>query len=139
MPANPSERIYELELLHKDFKPYALEIIALISKYNLPFKVYETFRTNDRQSRLMNKGVSHSIHSKHLLGKAIDMVVYIDGKWHWENEYKHYYDFLGAVVEKSLGDKIKWGGRFTIKNRTSGQLEAFYDGAHFELREVSLG
>lgn len=115
-------RVRDLELLDKEFKPYAYNILGLIQAHNLPFRVFETLRTKERQEALVKKGRSRTLKSKHIEGKAVDFVLYIDGKWSWD--HKFYYDFLGHLVEKELGDHVKWGGRFNN----------FYDGVHYQLK-----
>lgn len=113
----------DLEKLSTNFKPLAIEILELIAAHNLPFKVFETLRTKERQEELFKKGTTKTMNSKHLEGNAIDFVVFIDGKWSWENKHRFYYDFLGALVNSRLSGKVRWGGNF----------KSFYDGPHFEL------
>lgn len=95
--------------------------------HRLPFKLFETLRSPERQRYLVDSGFSKTMHSRHLpnsTGKseAFDLVLFIDNKWTWTP--LHFYDFLGKSVLEKFGNKITWGGNF--KN--------FYDGCHFELK-----
>ena len=118
-----------LDLLDPDFRPLVDKILELIKEHNLPFYVFETLRSRERQKELYGS-TSKTKLSKHMpnengFSEAVDIVLKIDNKWTWDPEYIFYYDFLGKLVEFHLGDQIKWGGRF--KN--------FYDGPHFEWRK----
>ena len=61
--------------------------------------------------------------SKHLVGKAVDLVAYVDGKVSWEKQ--HYHTIASAMEQAAteLNVKIRWGGSF----------KSFFDGPHFEL------
>lgn len=115
----------DMERLHINFKHFAYNIWQLVSYHKLPMRVFETYRSESRQQTLVAKGYSKTMKSKHLEGKAVDIVCYIDGKWTWDSKYLYYYNFLGGIVEEKMGNDIMWGGNFN----------GFYDGAHFELKE----
>ena len=72
--------------------------------------VFETLRTKERQKQLYNKGYSKTMKSKHLLGKAADIVPQKNGQWTWDlkDEYvKKAYMIIGEEARK-LG--LTWGG-----------------------------
>ena len=103
--------------------------IEIINFHNLPFCLFETLRTPDRQKMLFDAGFTKTMHSKHLpnadgKSEAMDLVLYIDNKPTWDFRYQHYYNFLGNLVLNKFSDDIVWGGTF----------KSFYDGPHFQLK-----
>ena len=61
-----------------------LEIENLLTKYNMPFKRYETWRSVERQAYLYDNNKSKIRDGgKHGMGLATDWVLFIDGKWSW--------------------------------------------------------
>lgn len=88
------------------------------------FSITEGIRTPDRQKELYDSGKSLTLNSKHLVGKAVDIAIFVDGKITWEHKY------FKAVAEhikntaKKLGVDIIWGGDW----------RRLVDSPHFELR-----
>tara|TARA_R110000868_G_scaffold102083_3_gene281049 strand:+ start:644 stop:1039 length:396 start_codon:yes stop_codon:yes gene_type:complete len=87
------------------------------------FVVTEGLRTTDRQRELVIAGASKTMASKHLVGRAVDLAVVVDGevRWDWP---------LYLQLGKDLKDyaraqdvEIVWGGDWA----------SFPDGPHFEL------
>ena len=89
------------------------------------FGITEGVRTLERQKELVKAGASRTLRSKHLEGKAIDVVAYVGGKvaWDWPLYEKIAKAFKQAADE--LDVKIKWGGDWVT----------FKDGPHFQLEE----
>lgn len=89
------------------------------------FGITEGVRTLERQKELVKAGASRTLRSKHLEGKAIDVVAYVGGKvaWDWPLYEKIAKAFRQAADE--LGVKITWGGSWAT----------FKDGPHFQLEE----
>ena len=89
------------------------------------FGITEGVRTLERQKELVKAGASRTLKSKHLEGKAIDVVAYVGGKvaWDWPLYEKIAKAFKQAAAELEVG--IKWGGDWAT----------FKDGPHFELTE----
>ena len=89
------------------------------------FGITEGVRTLERQKELVKAGASRTLRSKHLEGKAIDVVAYVGGKvaWDWPLYEKIAKAFKQAADE--LDVKIKWGGDWVN----------FKDGPHFQLEE----
>lgn len=88
-------------------------------------------RTEAEQARLVQEGLSRTMNSKHLTGKAIDLAPYpID----WNNT-KRFYWFAGMVlaVAKELGIKLRWGGDWDGDQDLDDQT--FMDLVHFELED----
>lgn len=103
------------------------DLVAVVKRAieitEIDFGITEGIRTLDRQEELYKKGLSKTIKSKHLIGRAIDVVAYVDGKVNWEEQY--YYTIATAMKSAAteLNVNIKWGGDF----------KSFFDGPHFEL------
>lgn len=88
-----------------------------------PFIVTEGLRSKERQLVLFNKGASRTLNSMHIVGRAVDLAVVIDGevRWDWPLYYK-LADTMKAAAAL-LNIKIEWGGDWTT----------FKDGPHFQL------
>jgi len=93
--------------------------------------ILEGVRTNARQAQLVEQGKSKTMNSKHLVGKAVDVVPYPIS---WANTKRFYY-FAGIVkaVAKQMGIGIRWGGDWDMDNDLDDQT--FMDLVHFELLE----
>lgn len=89
------------------------------------FGITEGVRTLERQKELVKAGASRTLRSKHLEGKAIDVVAYVGGKvaWDWPLYEKIAKAFKQAADE--LDVKITWGGNWAT----------FKDGPHFQLED----
>jgi hypothetical protein len=103
------------------------DLVAVVKRAieitEIDFGITEGIRTLDRQKKLYKKGLSKTMKSKHLIGRAVDVVAYVDGKVSWEEQY--YYTIAEAMKRAAteLNVSIKWGGDF----------KSFFDGPHFEL------
>jgi len=73
------------------------------------FGVIYGLRTVEEQEKLVAAGKSQTMKSKHLEGRAVDLMAYVDGKGVWELNV--YDDLCDAMKEaaKELGVAIKWG------------------------------
>ena len=82
-------------------------------------------RTVEEQKELVAKGASKTMKSKHIEGRAIDFVVYINGKPNWDidNYQKVAQAFKQAASE--AGIEIEWGGDW----------KTFKDGPHIQLKD----
>ena len=89
------------------------------------FGITEGVRTLERQKELVKAGASRTLKSKHLEGKAIDVVAYLNGevRWDWPLYEKIAKAFKQAAAE--LDVNIKWGGDWAT----------FKDGPHFQLED----
>ena len=103
------------------------DLVAVVKRAieitEIDFGVTEGIRTLDRQKELYKKGVSKTMKSKHLIGRAVDLVAYVDGKVTWDKQpyYAIALAMERAATELQVG--IRWGGDF----------KSFFDGPHFEL------
>lgn len=93
------------------------------------FMVTEGLRTVERQKQLVAKGLSKTMKSKHIVGRAIDVVPYpVDWK-DWSKFVAIYNAFRRA--SEITGIKFRWGGDWNMNG--SYRDEKFLDGPHFEL------
>lgn len=115
------------------------------------FGVTEGLRSVETQRKYVAAGKSQTMKSKHIEGKAVDLVAYVDGKVSWElNLYDNIADAM-AKAAKELGLPLKWGAAWNVLDITkwNGTMEAamnhyvdtrrkegkrpFIDGPHFEI------
>ena len=116
----------------------------------IDFGVSEGLRTLERQKELVEKGASQTLKSKHLGGKAVDLVAYIGPRVSWE--LKVYDDVADAMRQaaKELDVTLRWGAAWHknltdtdmpsedlmneyIDLRRSQNRRPFIDAPHFEL------
>lgn len=89
----------------------------------LSFIVTEGLRTRERQQRLLEKGATKTLNSRHITGHAIDVAAKVDDEVRWDWPL---YDELALAFKTAaseLGVEIVWGGDW----------KTFKDGPHFEL------
>lgn len=74
------------------------------------FAVHDGIRTTEEQRQYVKAGTSKTMRSKHLEGRAVDLVPYIAGKlrWEWEPIYRIAAAMVLAAREK--GVNLRWGG-----------------------------
>ena len=115
------------------------------------FGVTEGLRSVERQKELVAAGKSQTMASKHIEGRAVDLVAYIGSDVAWElNLYDDIADAMKAAAIK-LGVPIRWGAAWHIDDirqwngtmedamnayidlRRSQGRRPFIDGPHFEL------
>ena len=129
-----------------------IEVVTTAIKYTkVDFGVIEGLRTIERQQELVDRGASKTMKSKHLEGKAVDLVAYIGPRVSWElNLYDDIADAMKQAATE-LDVAIRWGGAWTTSNicEWQGTMEQamtnyidmrrlqnrrpFIDGPHFEL------
>lgn len=113
------------------------------------FVVTEGLRTVERQRQLVAKGLSKTMKSNHITGRAVDLAAYVNGSISWNFDY--YYKIAKAMqlAAKELGVRIVWGGSWHCLNDTNKDptelveiykankkaqgRTPFLDGPHFEL------
>lgn len=115
------------------------------------FGVTEGLRTIETQRKYVAAGKSKTMKSKHIEGRAVDLVAFVDGKVSWElNLYDDIADAM-AKAAKELGVPLRWGAAWNVPDITKwkGSMESammhyvdtrrregkrpFIDGPHFEL------
>jgi len=117
----------------------------------IDFGVTFGMRTLEEQTALVAAGRSQTMKSKHLDGRAVDLMAYVDGEGCWELNV--YDDLCDAMKEaaKELDIAVKWGAAWSegdictypgtaedammkyIDLRRSQGRRPFIDGPHFEL------
>tara|TARA_B100000242_G_scaffold294352_1_gene276658 strand:+ start:2921 stop:3379 length:459 start_codon:yes stop_codon:yes gene_type:complete len=120
---------------------------------DIDFGVICGLRTEEEQRALVDKGASQTMKSKHLLGHAVDLMAYVDGRGCWEiNVYDEVADAMRRSA--SINDvAIRWGGAWTVPDirewqgtmveamdsyidtRRSEGRRPFIDAPHFELMD----
>lgn len=136
----------ELKGVHPDLVAVVNRAIKLTSQ---DFSVHDGLRTVTEQRRLVRSGASKTMNSKHLSGRAVDLVPYINGRlrWEWEPIFEVVIAVRAAATE--LDVPLTWGSawdrnltesskhprdmRLAYAKRRSPK-RAFLDGPHFELR-----
>lgn len=94
------------------------------------FIVIEGLRDKERQKDLVSKGLSKTLRSKHLEGKAIDVLPHpVDWK-NWADFVKVYGAFKTA--SEILDIPFRWGGDWKMSGDFEEE-ERFLDAPHFEL------
>lgn len=115
------------------------------------FGVIEGLRTVERQRELVDKNASQTMASKHVEGKAVDLMAYIGSRASWElNLYDDIADAVKAAAIEldvpvrwgaawQVSDIRKWQGTMAsamnayIDERRAQGRRPFIDGPHFEL------
>jgi len=120
---------------------------------DVDFGVVQGLRTEEEQKALVAKGASKTMKSKHLEGKAVDLMAYVDGRGCWELSV---YDNIAEAMQQAAveeGVQIRWGAAWNIpdirhwdgtmeeamnhyidRRRAEGR-RPFIDGPHFELMD----
>ena len=132
--------------------PKLIEVVkTAITLTKVDFGVTCGMRTVEEQEKLVASGASQTMKSKHLEGRAVDLVAYIGPNVTWSlNKYDEIADAMAAAA-KQKGVAIKWGAAWTVGNiaewdgsmedamntyvdlRRSQGRRPFIDAPHFEL------
>ena len=128
------------------------EVVCLAITYTkIDFGVIEGVRTEEQQKALVESGASQTMKSKHLEGRAVDLMAYVDGRGCWElNVYDNIADAMKrAAIEVDVA--VCWGAAWTVTDicEWNGTMEEamnsyidtrrgqgrrpFIDAPHFEL------
>ena len=145
----------ELQGVHPSLVMVAEAAIAISDQ---DFSVHDGLRTLVEQQKLVAKGASKTLDSKHLrqadgYGHAMDLVPYINGKLRWE--WGPIYTIAEAVhrAAEEAGVKLVWGGVWDkaladlpssrdglekavqayVQRRLQAGRKAFIDGPHYQL------
>lgn len=118
---------------------------------NVDFGVIQGLRTIEEQRELVAKGASQTMKSKHIEGRAVDVMAYVGSRGSWEMSlYDNIADaFKIAAEEEDV--QVRWGAAWHITDlrewdgtmqdamneyidlRRSQGRRPFIDGPHFEL------
>ena len=115
------------------------------------FSVFEGVRTIQQQRLYVARGVSKTMNSKHLTGRAVDLVPWLDGNMRWEWPLIYPIAVAMRLAAINVGaDNIVWGGVWdrplielgaTVYEMRQAVIEYqvrhpgpdFIDGPHYEL------
>ena len=133
-------------------EPELKEIVYEAIKFTkVDFGVIEGLRTEEKQKQLVESGASQTMKSKHLDGRAVDLMAYIGGRGSWELNV--YDEIADAMKEASIkvDVAVRWGAAWTVTDirEWKGTMEEamnsyidtrrgqgrrpFIDAPHFEL------
>lgn len=118
---------------------------------SIDFGITQGIRTIEEQRELVARGASTTMHSKHLDGRAVDVVAYIGPRISWELSL--YYEIAEAFREAAIfyNTKVRWGGAWHFNDicdwtgsmedlvdqyidlRRSQGRRLFIDAPHFEI------
>jgi len=132
--------------------PQLIEVVkTAITLTKVDFGVTCGMRTVEEQEKLVASGASQTMKSKHLEGRAVDLVAYIGPNVTWAlNKYDELADAMAAAA-KQKGLALKWGAAWTVGNiadwdgsmedamnayvdvRRSQGRRPFIDAPHFEM------
>ena len=133
-------------------EPELKEIVyEAIKVTKIDFGVIEGLRTEEKQKQLVESGASQTMKSKHLEGRAVDLMAYIGGRGSWELSV--YDEIADAMKEAAIkvDVAVRWGAAWTVTDirewegtmedamnsyidtRRSQGRRPFIDAPHFEL------
>ena len=133
-------------------EPELKEIVyEAIKVTKIDFGVIEGLRTEEQQKQLVESGASQTMKSKHLEGRAVDLMAYIGGRGSWELSV--YDEIADAMKEAAIkvDVAVRWGAAWTVTDirEWEGTMEEamnsyidtrrgqgrrpFIDAPHFEL------
>ena len=125
--------------------------MAITLSDKIDFGVIQGMRTVEQQKELVASGASQTMKSKHLEGKAVDLMAYVNGRACWElNVYDDIADAMKEAAKlENVG--IRWGAAWhiddirswdgTMQDAMNAYIDVrrgqgrrpFIDGPHFEL------
>ena len=133
-------------------EPELKEVVyEAIKVTKIDFGVIEGLRTEEKQKQLVESGASQTMKSKHLEGRAVDLMANIGGRGSWELSV--YDEIADAMKEAAIkvDVAVRWGAAWTITDirEWEGTMEEamnsyidtrrgqgrrpFIDAPHFEL------
>jgi len=132
--------------------PKLIEVVKkAIELTRVDFGVIEGMRTLETQKKYVEAGKSQTLKSKHLEGRAVDLVAYVGSSISWE---LNLYDDVADAIKKAALEydvAVKWGAAWSVGDirefdgsmaeamneyidlRRSQGRRPFIDAPHFEL------
>ncbi|TCQ02684.1 flagellum-specific peptidoglycan hydrolase FlgJ [Rhizobium sp. PP-F2F-G36] len=143
MPSN-SVRRSDLGVLHPVVRSAVERVLTELDAENLPFRVFESYRTPERQRILFAQGrtapgdivtKARPWSSYHQYGLAADFVLFIDDAWSWstKGEHKRYWERLHEIGRAHGLEPLSWElphlqyANTTIEKLRSGIYPPFGD------------
>ncbi|SNY56842.1 D-alanyl-D-alanine carboxypeptidase [Arsukibacterium tuosuense] len=126
----------KLTHLHPVFRHKVELLLQDLAHANLPFRLFESFRSPQRQRELYNQGRSKpgprvtnadAWSSLHQYGVAADFVLHIDGRWSWDDkaERKQWWQQLHQLAAKHGLQPLSWElPHLQLQNLTLAQLKS---------------
>ncbi len=100
-------RIRDLQLLKPVLRRKVQAIVAVAQAHGVPLEVYETYRSQARQTQLFNQGATQFKQvGTHHYGLSCDVVNKIGGEWSWKGDFS----LLGRLAREH---QLIWGGDWT--------------------------
>jgi len=109
-----------LEGVHEDLVRVVKRALEITE---VDFMVLEGLRSVTRQAELVKSGASTTMNSRHLSGKAVDLVALVGGKVTWQPKIYDKIEKAMKQASKELSVPIVYGGDWVT----------FKDLVHFEL------
>lgn len=81
-----------------------------IRRSDVDFSVVEGLRTLERQRKLVASGASRTMDSLHLIGEAVDLAPYVDGKPQWQAPLAYKVAAWMLRASRDLVVPLIWGG-----------------------------
>lgn len=108
-----------LEPLHPVFREKAGSLLQECAKADLPFRLFEGFRSPQRQRELYQQGrttpgniVTKAMawQSLHQYGVAADFVLFVNGRWSWADtgDFKQHWKKLHQLADKVGLEPLSW-------------------------------
>ena len=126
-----ARRDTNLQNLHPVVRDKINELTTLFEAESLPFRLFEGFRSPQRQAGLYAQGRSkpgrivtkaQPWSSYHQYGVAGDFVLFIDGKWSWDDS----------------GERAQWWTRLHELARNVGLKPLSWELPHLQLQDLTL-
>ena len=111
----------------KGVNPDLVRVVRHAYQINSGFVVTEGLRTLARQRQLVAAGASMTMDSRHLTGKAVDLMALVNGKGRWD--WPLYAKLANLMKQAATLENvdIEWGGDW----------KRFKDGPHFQLPKAT--
>lgn len=91
---------------------------------DLEFIVTCGLRSVEEQRKMVARGVSKTMNSKHLTGHAVDLAPIVDKEAKWDWPYFRILNKFMQMAANELKITVDWGGNF---------IGSFKDGPHFQI------
>ena len=133
---HPTQRDRDLDHLHPTFRSKVIALQESLSAEMLPFRVFEGFRTPQRQQYLYDQGRTRPGRivtrarpwtSNHQYGLAADFVLYENGSWSWNTsgENRQRWTRLHELAHAHGLEPLSWElPHLQLKNLSTSQLQS---------------
>jgi len=91
-----------------------LTLLNAIKLTKIDFGITCGLRSKEEQEKLVQSGASTTMKSKHLIGEAVDVVAYVNGRVSWEINV---YDDIAEAIRQSAKTfqiGIRWGAAWSV-------------------------